>query len=446
MANRIDFPLYYGPSTLSNESYANYLRTQAMTNDIKESIEIAEKSIVATQIESTEALGRNMNAGFNDLSGKLGVINNSLNAVSRQIGEMGVAMNMGFVRLDTTVQKSAIAICERLDCISDTLQNPSLTQAREYYVRALVNYKKGFYEEALEEVKECLKINKVDYISWFLMGKVYLFGLGEFSDVIDLDSAINAFTQAAKYITPDSRQFIEARLLASEILFYLALAIQNKAYNLLHYKNKDGTEKLLSEAAQRYSQAYTHSEKMLEALYNAARCYISIGNINDALECLKTIIRKDGSYKIKVARDPDFKEIQLEKLSFDVNNGILVKYFGSNKDLSIPDSLIITSIGERAFFRKNLTKVILPANITTIGNVAFYGNALTSVVIPPNVTTIGSGAFSYNALTSVTLPSNLELDNQYGDCFPNQLDIFYSSNGKKAGVYTWDGVTWKLES
>ena len=39
-----------------------------------------------------------------------------------------------------------------------------------------------------------------------------------------------------------------------------------------------------------------------------------------------------------------------------------------------------------------------------IGETAFYKNEITSVVIPDSVTTIGEDAFSYNRLTSVVVP------------------------------------------
>jgi tetratricopeptide (TPR) repeat protein len=281
-----------------------------MANDITGSIEASTQSLVASQRVSTMILGGKldnlndtMKAGFTGLAG-------GIFEVSRQIGEMGSNINMRLVRLDDTVQKSANALCNKLDRISDILNNPSLTQSREYYARALTNYTKGFYEEALEEVRECTRINRVDYIAWFLTGKIYLFGQGDFSNVVDLNAAIQAFTQAVKYITPDSKAIPEARLLASEIFFHQALAKQNKVYDDLHNGNKEGTEQLLSEAAQAFEQSYNLSPKMLEALYNAARCYTGLGNIGEAIKCLEVLIREEPSYALKVELDPDFNPQQ----------------------------------------------------------------------------------------------------------------------------------------
>ena len=62
----------------------------------------------------------------------------------------------------------------------------------------------------------------------------------------------------------------------------------------------------------------------------------------------------------------------------------------------------VTTIGASAFFRNDLTSVIIPDSVTTIGEGAFGRNALTSVIIPDSVTSIGDFTFGGNALISVT--------------------------------------------
>jgi hypothetical protein len=117
-----------------------------MAQNTREQIAAVERTgsaIIASQIASAAVLNNNLEtlgyvteAGFKNLAG--GMVN-----VSRQVGEMGVYMNMSFARLESSVQQSANAICQKLDAISDVLQRPSLTQSREYLGRASVNYNKG---------------------------------------------------------------------------------------------------------------------------------------------------------------------------------------------------------------------------------------------------------------------------------------------------------------
>jgi tetratricopeptide (TPR) repeat protein len=209
-------------------------------------------------------------------------------------------------RLDDAVQQSAEAVCQRLDVIHDTLKDPFLTPSREFYRRALLEYTKKIYEEALEDLRESVRINKIDYIAWFLLGKVYLFGFSEFSTVIDLDAAIAAFTAAAKYIKPEVKAYEEARLLAAEIWFYLGLAKQTKSNDLFFAKKEHEAPGMMGEALQAFEQSWAYSENILEALYNAARCKALLGDSPGAILYLEKVILKDGAYSIKTAADRDF--------------------------------------------------------------------------------------------------------------------------------------------
>jgi hypothetical protein len=67
----------------------------------------------------------------------------------------------------------------------------------------------------------------------------------------------------------------------------------------------------------------------------------------------------------------------------------------------------VTSIGGWAFYDNDLTTVTIPNSVTTIGDLAFYGNALTSVTIGNSVTSIGGWAFYDNDLTTVTIPNSV---------------------------------------
>jgi len=136
---------------------------------------------------------------------------------------------------------------------------------------------------------------------------------------------------------------------------------------------------------------------------------------------------------------------------FIIENGVLTKYKGKDRDVVIPDSVIaigwsafdycrsmksitipdsVTSIGERAFSRcwgladenglvivrdvihdckKNVTSVTIPDSVTSIGKDAFNGcESLTSITIPDSVTSIGDGAFcDCKSLTSITIPDSV---------------------------------------
>jgi len=230
MANNIEsMPAYYDQTIAGELAYKDYQQKVAMTRDITDSIasntdrSIAANAFLTESINAriTDAQIATTNAIYNNTQEMIGAFNSGFSDVSRQIGEMSAGMSMAFAALNTTVQQSAQAICDRLDTMNDILNNPSQTKTLELYRDALESYDKGFYEEARDYLLNALASKKTNYIFWFLLGKTYLFGAGEFSNVIDLDAAVDALKNAVKFITPDARKQEEARVMAAEMCFYL---------------------------------------------------------------------------------------------------------------------------------------------------------------------------------------------------------------------------------
>ena len=81
-------------------------------------------------------------------------------------------------------------------------------------------------------------------------------------------------------------------------------------------------------------------------------------------------------------------------MDFEIENGVLKKYHGSGRAVTIPDN--VTSIGKEAFrccFA--LTSVIIPDSVTSIGDWAFNGcKNLTDIVIPNDISDFGANPFS----------------------------------------------------
>jgi hypothetical protein len=93
---------------------------------------------------------------------------------------------------------------------------------------------------------------------------------------------------------------------------------------------------------------------------------------------------------------------------FVIENGMLVKYNGTDADVVIPEG--VTSIGKSAFFWcKSLQSVTIPEGVTRIGDSAFNGcSRLQSVTIPKGVTSIGNSAFYWcSSLQNVTIPAGV---------------------------------------
>ena len=110
----------------------------------------------------------------------------------------------------------------------------------------------------------------------------------------------------------------------------------------------------------------------------------------------------------KVPTKSALKPITISNADFEIKDGVLVKYKGSNPSVVIPDG--VTSIGERAFYScHGLESITIPNSVKNIGKAAFeHCCDLTSVKIPDSVTSIGEEAFCLCIkLTSVTIGNNV---------------------------------------
>ncbi len=252
---------------------------------------------------SAEMLKETFDAGFDAINNKLDM---GFAGVTNAIGAMSASMTAGFNAVSAAIDFWGEKICEKLDAIHDIVNNPLLTASRELYRRAAKNSEKKFYEEALEDIKSAIEKNQTDYISWGLMGKLYLFGISEFSNVVDVPLALDAFKNACKYISPDIDESKEAKKMAAEFYFYLGYA----RYILANEKRIAGEtieyRALLEEASSTFGKSYTLSSTMAESLYNKTRCNSLLEKKEVVLEDLRLVIEQDPLYSIRVLSDPDF--------------------------------------------------------------------------------------------------------------------------------------------
>ena len=95
-------------------------------------------------------------------------------------------------------------------------------------------------------------------------------------------------------------------------------------------------------------------------------------------------------------------------LSFQIHDGVLVKYTGNSEKVVIPKG--VTAI--RGAFSKciGVKNVVIPDSVTNIDNSAFYGCMnLAEINIPDTVTHIGACAFEKcSSLTEIKLPKRIK--------------------------------------
>lgn len=256
---------------------------------------------------STEMLKKTFNEGFDAVNNRLDL---GFAGISSEFGAMNAAMTAGFDQMKVSLDYWGNEICDKLDAIHDIVNNPLLTASRELYRRAVANAKKQFFEEALEDIKGAVEKNKTDYISWGLMGRIYLFGVSEFSNAIDVPKALEAFTNACKYISPDTDESEEAKKMAAEYYFYAAYANYILANESRLANKAEDVKKYLEDSIKANAKSYALSNTMYEALYDKARAYSLLEQKDNTLKALEEAIRADGLYSVKALGDPDFKNIE----------------------------------------------------------------------------------------------------------------------------------------
>ena len=283
---------------LQSTAVGLYNQGQGIRNDIQSmatGITSAIQESTYTLVASQQMLIKNFQHGFNSIANTLdfgfGLVGNKIDVLSEEVSS-------------------------KLDQIQDIINNPRLTQSRELYRQALISYKKGFYEEALEDCIGAVEKNKTDYISWYLLGLIYLYGAGENSNVINLDKAEEAFANAAKYIKPDITKSNEAQSLASEIYYNLGFSRLAKSNDYLIENKLDDSNTKLLEAESASNMAYNLSKKNLLAGYEQAKSLHFLGKDDECLKLLEELIRTEKNYAIKVFNDKNFESLknEIEKL------------------------------------------------------------------------------------------------------------------------------------
>jgi len=363
----LPIPNYYDQYTAKERSYIDYIGdvNRSISSEIESNAnkQIAANAMFSKEIQSTLINNQiaTEKALYNHTQQLDSTLNAGLSGVSRQLGDMGALMSTGLALLNTSVQESSKIICNKLDTINDTLKNPLYTESRELYNRAYQNYIKGLYEEALEDLQEAIKKNKTDPFSHFLLGKTYLYGLSEFSNVIDLNAAIETFKNAAKYISHDAKTHEEARLLAAEIYYFWGLACYTKANDDLYNSNKSDYENNINDAKVAYSKSWEYSNKMLESLYNLARCKVLTNDEDGAIKDLKEVIYIEYGYCIKVYAETDFVKTLIEKIL----NQIKKEIYQHVK--SLYERIITEKTNFKSSYSTNLSQLIymnLPDNFS----------------------------------------------------------------------------------
>lgn len=137
----------------------------------------------------------------------------------------------------------------------------------------------------------------------------------------------------------------------------------------------------------------------------------------DCANCVTTADRRqhvlsvDGTCSVCAALIPPTEGVEYE-LSKDKTYAVVADYSGTASRVMIAaeyEGVPVKEIGASAFWRSNITAVVIPDSVTTIGSSAFFScSNLTIVGLPEGLTTIGSSAFHRcTRLASIIIPESV---------------------------------------
>ena len=215
----------------------------------------------------------------------------------------------GFTAVNTTLNLGFSMVTSELNEIHDTLKNPLFTANRELYRRAYGNYKKGLYEEALEDFTGVVERDKTNWLAWYYIGCIYLFGASKFCYVIDVDKAEEAFFNAAKYIDYGLGKSNKKDIYGSEIYYRLGRTKHIKSNDLLIESKVAESRKKMEEAEYASRKSYQLYDKNLLALYEQAKALHFLDRDDEALQLIEKLIRTDKNYAVIACNDKNFESL-----------------------------------------------------------------------------------------------------------------------------------------
>jgi len=194
--------------------------------------------------------------------------------------------------------------------LRETLENPTITQAREFYYIDCERLSKGLLDKALKTFAEAEKKNDADFFTQFHIWKLYLYGIDDDDNVLDLQKAKKHLLLAVRFAKAEIIVDSTFDRFAAEALLHASIAI----YTQLGEKNILGdaakTKELLEEAKRLTSEAVKLHPQLSESFYHLAKYSALLNEPHVAIPNLETAITADRHYAIKVDIDHEFDPIR----------------------------------------------------------------------------------------------------------------------------------------
>ena len=305
-------------------TWENYLKKSSFTKDIngeirshrkEEMVAISNQTreIVASQKALTKKFGAGVNYLGDSIDRGLYRLQKAAEGNKEAIEELRSSFdfNMALVVDQLRLQnRTMLGIIDQMEAINNTLQNPTLTQAREFFRIGCERLVRGLLDKALEAFHESEKKNDTDFMTQLLLGKLYLYGVNEECNVIDLKKAEQHLCKSARYAKAEMKLLPEAGQYAGEALLNAAVSCYAQAQNYGIIFKKKEAGRLIRKSCDLADEASKINPELSAGHYHYAKMSALIGKSEEAASSLKKAINLAEDYCLKVDNDQDFRFVR----------------------------------------------------------------------------------------------------------------------------------------
>src|ERR1039457_2740463 len=222
----------------SGLTWSQYLQAESFVKDVRGSVDKTRgalssaisnhtRTLVASNAQLADRVGR----AFEQMSGRLEMgfhaIEEGLGNVASAIEAFHADFTYSFSLLveQMRIQNGLLAtLVDKLDAIHNTLKSPTATQAREFYQIGCERLARGLLDKALQALQRAAELNDTDFFTQFQMGKLYLYGINDDDNVVDLAKAKGHLLEAARYAKAEAGVDASFLRLAAQACLHASIA------------------------------------------------------------------------------------------------------------------------------------------------------------------------------------------------------------------------------
>jgi tetratricopeptide (TPR) repeat protein len=212
--------------------------------------------------------------------------------------------------------RQILDFARRLEDSDPDSNTPQYLRAREWFHLGLRRLSQGLIEKATEAFRKSEEENELNFLAHLLLGKLQLYGVDEYVNVIDLPEAERHLRAAARFARLHPAGPLVCNEFAAEACFHAAVACYARSSTEAMAHQGNGHAAFLETGLAHAGRAIDLNPHMAEAHYHQAKLRARLGEGGPAIEALRQAVFADPNYCLKADVDPDFVSLRNRLLQF----------------------------------------------------------------------------------------------------------------------------------